>query len=168
MDDHIHAVILLLILPLTVLFILSKKDIWIAEFIVLIRSKIGKIILNISIRLLRAICMSIMVFVFAYLLSFPCNCGEGNNPFSQLWIPALSSGLITIFIQSKKVYLTSALIFTVVAIAMGIHFHILVLSPPECIYTGDPEYISNSCSKHAAAIQLWHTWLTGVYGIKIL
>lgn len=168
MDANIHAVILILILPLTCVFIWMKKEMWGLRSLASFHSRIFNTIINICFRILRVTFVFIISFSLAYLFSFPCSCGESNNPFSQLWIPALSAGLIAAFIQSRKLYLSAAVLITIVAVALGIHFHILVLGQPECLWTGDPNYILNSCSHPAIAVKLWHTWLTGIYGIRIL
>ena len=168
MEANIHAIILILILPLSAVFIWVKREACGIKRVGTTQYKDANFIINFGYRFLRITLIFIAVFIVSSFLSFPCSCGTGNNPFSQLWIPALAAAIISTFILSRKIYLLSALLLTVIAIALGIHFHMLVLNTDECKYTGDPEYISNSCDVPAVEVQIWHTWLTGIYKLKIL
>lgn len=101
-----------------------------------------------------------------YGLRFSCLCGPGNNPSSQLWIPLLSAITTSFFV--KKVALRRSLIslFVIMGIILSSDFHSLVLDSQSCSYTGDSEYIENSCNVSATAYDLWHTSFTGIYGVK--
>ena len=59
--------------------------------------------------------------------------------------------------------------FVLTAALLSLHFHMLVLDGARCAYTGEMgTFIANSCDKPAEAVNLWHTWIMGIYGVKLL
>lgn len=153
MAATIHALLLLLI-PVTAIFLCVKyghlpKD---------LRGWAGA-----SGRVLLALFGSVVVL---YVLSLSCLCGTGNNPSSQKWIPILSVLPIAFLIVAPRLRRLSVSIFIFLGFILSLHFHSLVLNQTACAYTGDAEYISNSCKVPARALKLWHTSITGIYGIE--
>lgn len=117
---------------------------------------------------LRALVTSAAAVGILYLLSPSCLCGPGNNPGTQRWIPLVSALLLSGFIAPPWVRRALVGIALVGGFGLTVHFQSLVLDPDSCRYTGDREYILNSCGTPALAVELWHTPITGIYGLEKL
>jgi hypothetical protein len=121
---------------------------------------------------LRPAVIRFITFAFvvglAMLFALPTyQAGPGNNPSSQLVLPLLEASAIWALVDRGWIRAAGATVAIAVGIGLGSHFHHLVLAQSECHYTGDPKYISNSCNRPAEAHELWHTWITGIYGIHV-
>ena len=143
----IHALMLIAIVPLSLVVALLLRD---------------------SFSIKRSLLVFVPAFLLAEILCPRCLCGPGNNPSLQLVLPPIAAGILPMFIRRKKICIPAAVLLVITALLLGGNFHSLVLNPKACQYTGDLDYIDNSCDRPAKGHELWHTWLTGLYGIEVL
>lgn len=106
-------------------------------------------------------------WVVLFLLMPDCQCGPGNNPVLQRWLPLLSVAAVALVVSRPTVrwaYVVAALL---AGWALSLHFHALVLDPDACQYTGGgAEALEYSCATNAQAVPLWHTVFTGIQGLE--
>ena len=147
MAGDIHALILLFILPLSLLIALLCRD---------------------SFSIIRAFLIFIPTLLAVGALYPQYNCGVGNNPFIELVLPPIAAGILALFVRRKRIYIPAAILLGVFAFQLAANFHSMVFDREACKYTGDLICISCSCDQPAKGHRLWHTWLTGLYGIEVL
>jgi hypothetical protein len=117
--------------------------------------------------LLRAALTSLIAHAVLSVLVPYCLCGPGNNPSVQLWLPVTMAGIVSAVVPAVRVRWAAVALLVLTGVVLGNHFHSLVLSPVRCEYTGEVgPLMSNSCDRPARPTRLWHTWLTGLYGLE--
>ena len=150
MEGNIHAALLICTLLFTI-FLLWRYG--------KLKVKLYKIII--------APLLGILVF-FSSNFFFMCHCGAGNNPSIQAWLPAACCFVLVLFLRPLKLTLVVLLLMAMIGFGLCRHFHKLVLPEDDqlCLYTGDTVVIH--CSKKVEPVKLWHTFFTGLYGLKEL
>ena len=150
MEGNIHAALLICTIVFT-FFLLWKY---------------GKLKVQLY-RIVIAPVFAILLF-FASNFFFRCLCGAGNNPSIQAWLPAACCFVLVIFLRPVKIMFLALLLMAMSGYGLCWHFHKLVLPENEqlCLYTGDTVLIH--CSKKVEPVKLWHTFFTGLYGLKEL
>ncbi len=146
-----HTLILLLILPLC-LGICARYRVRNVTGIQLIR--------RISMGIVAAFATAAVPLVF-----FLCKCGVGNNPMRQVLVPAMGALLCVAAVGSRRSRWLSAAVLLAASVGLAWHFQSLVLprDPMLCRYTGDAQFVMNSCRLPAEVTSAWYTPITGLY-----
>lgn len=152
MQDDIHAILLLGMIPLTIYiswrYGLAKWE---------------------AFRALKCVLLGLSIVIIDYVF-FICNCGSGNNPTTQIWIPALLVVVGCFLIVDKAVSIGFLVFVLVSSMGLSWQFHSMVLPADRsiCKYTGetDPHLIKNSCERETISKKTWHTPITGIYLLK--
>lgn len=101
----------------------------------------------------------------AVLFGVSCKCGPGNNPDLQRTVPMIVIlALASCLPPGLKTYGMAGALMAFGYFLIN-SFYALVLGT--CLYTGDPDFIENSCTNPSIAVRQWHTGITGLYGLEL-
>lgn len=118
-------------------------------------------------RLVLAIAASLTVFVVP-LFTFGCSCGAGNNPVRQATLAAAATLLCGLFVGPIRARAATFALYFAAAMVAAWHFHAAVLPSDRslCRYTGDPDFVANSCERPVHARRVWYSRLTGLHPLS--
>ncbi len=112
----------------------------------------------------------------AFLLVFAVSAGWGPAyafgpkviAIKQVLIPALVAMICAAYMKHSAARWVSNIALLLISMSLSGHFISMVAGNTErCEYTGHTDkFVSYRCNKPAEPYALWHTWFTGIHGLR--
>ena len=90
----------------------------------------------------------------------------GPIPVTQWGWPALIAGMCAATARTWKIRFALVLLFSLIGALLGIQYFDLLKSKEQYAGLGDNGRPYITCDKPVTAYELWHSWFTGIYGLK--
>ena len=149
MDANGHAIALLAVFPLGVA-LLGKfcfRPRTGREWLIGLLRGLGAFVVVMSVLFLRGISLC------------------GTNPETQWYVPAIIAGMCAASARTWEIRFGLVVLFLVIAVLLGDQYRSLLNSTEE--YAGlDDGHPFITCDKPVTAYKLWHSWFSGIYGLK--